>query len=63
MDKKRAKTKPAIRMIHIRLPEDVHKKVRVRAAEADITIQDWVLEAIHEYLKPSGEQKVNRGEN
>jgi len=39
-------------MIHIRLPEDVHKKIRVRAAEADVTIQDWVLEAIQEHLKP-----------
>ena len=63
MDKKQAKTKPAIRMIHIRLPEDIHKKVRVRAAESDITIQDWVLEAIQEHLKPLGEQKVNKTES
>jgi len=34
------------RMIHIRLPEDVHKKVRIRAAEMDMTIQDWVLKVI-----------------
>ena len=47
-------------MVHIRLPEDIHKRVRVRAAESDTTIQDWVLEAIQEYLKPAGEQKVNR---
>jgi len=63
MDKKQEKSKPKIRMIHIRLPEDVHKKVRVRAAESDITIQDWVLEAIQEHLRPSGEQKVKQGEN
>jgi len=55
MDKKQEKTKPAIRMVHIRLPEDIHKKVRVRAAESDVTIQDWVLEAIREHLRPSGE--------
>ena len=60
MNKKQVKTKPAIRMVHIRLPEDIHKKVRVQAAESDTTIQDWVLEAIQEYLKPSGEQKVNK---
>ena len=30
------------RMIHVRLPEDVHKKLRIRAAETDVTIQDWV---------------------
>ena len=60
MSRKEEKTKPETRMVHIRLPEDVHKKVRVRAAESDTTIQDWVLEAIQEYLKPAGEQKVNR---
>ncbi|MEQ4490369.1 MAG: toxin-antitoxin system HicB family antitoxin [Dehalococcoides mccartyi] len=60
MDKKQAKSKPEIRMIHIRLPEDIHKKVRVRAAEADVTIQDWVLEAIQEHLKPSGEKGEQR---
>lgn len=52
MDRKERILKPAIRMIHIRLPEDVHKKIRVRAAEADVTIQDWVLEAIQKHLKP-----------
>jgi predicted HicB family RNase H-like nuclease len=57
MDKKLEKTKPKIRMVHIRLPEHIHKKVRVQAAEADITIQDWVLEAIQEHLKPSGEKR------
>ena len=34
------------RMIHVRLPEDVHKKVRIRTAEMDVTIQDWVLKVI-----------------
>lgn len=34
------------RMIHVRLPEDLHKKVRIRAAETDKTIQDWVVETI-----------------
>ena len=34
------------RMIHVRLPEDVHKKVRICAAETDMTIQDWVLKVI-----------------
>ncbi len=57
MDKKQEKTKPKIRMVHIRLPEDIHKKVRVRAAESDTTIQDWVLEAIREYLDRQGKPK------
>ena len=39
------------RMIHVRLPEGMHKKVRVRAAETDQTIQDWVFEAIRRELE------------
>jgi hypothetical protein len=39
------------RMIHIRLPEDLHKRLRIRAAETDRTIQDWVVEALQEELK------------
>ena len=38
------------RMIHVRLPEAVHKKVRIRAAEADETIQEWVAKAIQNEL-------------
>jgi len=34
------------RLIHIRLPEDVHKRLRIRAAELDTTMQDWVAAAI-----------------
>jgi len=38
-------------MVHVRLPETMHKKVRIRAAEADQTIQDWVLQAIQYKLE------------
>lgn len=38
------------RMIHIRLPEVLHKRVRVRAAESDKTIQDWVVAALESEL-------------
>jgi plasmid stability protein len=38
------------RMIHVRLPEDVHKRLRIRVAEMDKTIQDWVLEALQKEL-------------
>jgi predicted HicB family RNase H-like nuclease len=41
------------RMVHVRLPGGIHKKVRIRAAEADQTIQDWVLQAIQNELKLS----------
>ena len=48
------------RMIHVRLPEDVHKKVRIRAAEMDTTIQDWVLEAIQRELGCQGRQTTEK---
>ena len=38
-----------VRMIHVRLPEAMHKKVRIRAAETDQTMQDWVFEAVKRY--------------
>lgn len=38
------------RMIHIRLPEDLHKRVRIRAAENDTTLQDWVAMTIKNEL-------------
>jgi len=34
------------RMIHIRLSHDVHKRLRIRAAEHDTTIQKMVEEII-----------------
>ena len=44
------------RMIHVRLPEAMHKKVRIRAAETDQTIQDWVFADVrnvaHQRLAP-----------
>jgi len=51
---KQAKNKT--RMVHIRLPEDLHRRLRIRAAEADMTIQDWVTEAIRARL--DGENKI-----
>jgi len=46
------------RMIHIRLPEDLHKRLRIRAAETDRTIQDWVVEALQEELKRQEKDKA-----
>ena len=44
------------RMIHVRLPENIHKKVRIRAAEMDATIQNWVLETIQRELARQDKQ-------
>jgi hypothetical protein len=38
-------------MIHIRLPEELHKRLRVRVAELDTTIQDWVTKLVSKVLE------------
>jgi hypothetical protein len=45
------------RMIHVRMSETIHKKVRIRAAETDQTIQDWVYKAIKRELENQGPPK------
>lgn len=42
--------KPGTRMIHVRIPEELHKRLRVRAAEGDTTMQDWAAMAIRKEL-------------
>jgi len=53
------------RMIHVRLPEAMHKQVRIRAASADETIQDWVFEAIRRELERQSYEdgKPSKGED
>ena len=41
------------RMIHIRLPEELHKQMRIRVAELDTTIQHWVAALVEKELAPS----------
>jgi hypothetical protein len=46
-----SKTEPLPgRMIHIRLPEDLHKQMRIRVAELDTTIQHWVAALVEREL-------------
>jgi hypothetical protein len=54
-NKKQKETKE--RMIHVRLPENMHKKVRISAAETDQTIQDWVYGTIKRELE---RQELNK---
>jgi len=42
--------RPNTRMVHVRLTEDLHKRLRIRAAESDTTLQDWVAMAIKNEL-------------
>ena len=42
--------RPIERMVHVRLTEELHKRLRIRAAENDTTLQDWVATAIKNEL-------------
>ena len=48
------KTKPPEegddRMIHVRLSPETHRLLRIRAADLDTTIQDWVAALVAETL-------------
>lgn len=48
--------------IHINLPEDVHKKLRIKCALEDSTMQDFVLgilqQAIDDVQLPEGKERT-----
>ena len=46
--------KQKLRMIHVRITDDLHKRLRIKAAELDTTIQDWVGELIARELEKKG---------
>ena len=44
-------------MIHIRIPKDVHKRLRIRVAEEETTMQEWVAARIKRALnRTQGEE-------
>jgi len=45
-------TKP--KMIHIRLSEELHQKLRIQVANENLTIQDWVEKLIEDNVKTGG---------
>ncbi|MDD5701756.1 MAG: toxin-antitoxin system HicB family antitoxin [Dehalococcoidales bacterium] len=49
--------KSKMRMIHVRIPEELHKRLRIRAAETEITMQDWVAGAIAHELERTKPKK------
>jgi len=44
-------TKP--KMIHIRLSEELHQKLRIQVANENLTIQDWVEKLIEDNVRSS----------
>ncbi len=49
--------RPEARMVHVRLTEELHKRLRIRAAETDMTLQDWVAVAIKNELDRQDREK------
>lgn len=46
------------RMIHVRIPLEVHRRVRLRVAEEDSTIQDWVAALVEKEVSGKTKGKV-----
>jgi hypothetical protein len=42
--------RPAERKIHIRMTQDMHRRLRLRCTELDVTIQDFVLRTLDQAL-------------
>ena len=44
------------KVININIPEDLHRELRIKAAENDTTIKEEVIRAIKKHLKEGGKQ-------
>jgi len=49
------------RMIHVRLSPETHRLLRLRAADLDTTIQDWVAALVAETLSAEPVPSAPRG--
>jgi len=54
--------KSKMRMIHVRISEELHKRLRIRAAETEVTMQEWVGAAIKSELDRQEVEKKNKSE-
>ena len=50
------------RMIHVRISEDLHKRLLIRAAKTEVTMQDWVGSAIKKELDRQEAEKKKKPE-
>ena len=54
----KGKPKPTYtKQVHIKMTEETHKKLRMRAAELDMSLQDFTLNALTEALKRKKRRK------
>ncbi len=63
-NRKQQNSQEDARLIHIRLKPETHKRLRVRAAEEDVSIQDWVEALIETGLtapNPDTDGRTARG--
>lgn len=49
--KKRFRPRIGIKQVNIEVPDEFHEKIRVRSAEQNKTLKNWVSEAIQEKFK------------
>ncbi len=49
------------RKIHIRMTQDMHRRLRIRCAELDVTIQDYVVRKLDQALSYEvGDDNIGR---
>ena len=48
------------RMVHVRLTDETHRRLRIRAAEDEMTLQDWVAMAIENELDRQDRKRKTR---
>jgi predicted HicB family RNase H-like nuclease len=49
---------PQERLIHIRLSEEIHKRLRIKVAELDTSMQDWVAGLVEKELDKTEKRKA-----
>ena len=55
------KQKPVRRKIHVDLPEDVHQRLRVKAALLDMSMQAFVTDVVKKEVADVVLPKIKRG--
>ena len=48
---------PRMRKLIVSIPEDLHKRLKIFAVEQDVTVKEFVTEAIEAALKKGGKRK------
>ncbi len=48
------------RMIHVRLPEALHKRLRILVAKLDTSMQDWVSATVEKAVEKQEREKAEQ---